>query len=119
MGGRIAAGVARSRLADRGVVCRDKLHLWWDASKRLGAQRRGENLGRGKVKTVMSAQGGIATGLATVGVCCLLASRIGEGRGSEVWLAIVGCVLLGFSGAVVLAALKRRLTGSHGGPDGD
>ncbi len=76
-------------------------------------------MGRGKVKTVMSAQVGIATGLATVGVCCLLASRLGDGRGSEVWLAIVGCVLLGFAGATLLAVLKQRFLETHGGSDGD
>lgn len=67
----------------------------------------------------MSAQGGIVTVIATVGVCCLLASRIGDGRGLEVWLAIIGFVLLGFAGAMSLAAVKRRLLGKHGGPDGD
>lgn len=67
----------------------------------------------------MSAQVGIATVLATVGVCCLVASRIGDGRWVEVWLAIIGCVLLGFSGAMAITAIKRRLLGKHGGFDGE
>jgi len=67
----------------------------------------------------MSAQGGIATALATVGVCCLLGSRIGDGRWLEVWLAILGCVLLGFSVAMAMAAIKRRLLGQRGGSDGE
>lgn len=68
----------------------------------------------------MSAQGGgMAAILATAGVCCLLASRIDAGRGREVWLAIVGCLLIGFAVAAVAGEVKRWLTRSHGGGDVD
>ena len=71
------------------------------------------------MKTIMSARVGIGAVMATAGVGCLLASRIGDGRGAEVWLAIIGCVLLGFAGAMSLAAIKRRLLGQRGGSDGE